>query len=82
MSSGFGTGEQRWRAGLGTLQNVVRQELVARQLAEHLPAAPARILDVGCGPGTQLLRLARQGHQVTGLDSSTALLADLDAALA
>ena len=82
MNSGFDAGEQRWRAGLGTLRQVVRQELVARQLAEHLPAPPARILDVGCGQGTQLLRLARQGHQLTGLDSSAALLADLDAALA
>ena len=82
MSSGFDAGEQRWRAGLGTLRQVVRQELVARQLAGHLPAGPARILDVGCGQGTQLLRLARQGHQVTGLDLSAALLADLDTALA
>ena len=82
MSSGFDAGEQRWRAALGTLRQVVRQELVARQLAEHLPAAPARILDVGCGQGTQLLRLARQGHQVTGLDASAGLLADLDRGLA
>ena len=82
MSSGFEAGEQRWRAGLGTLRQVVRQELVARQLAAHLPAPPGRILDEGCGQGTQLLRLARQGHQLTGLDSSAALLADLDAALA
>jgi len=82
LSSGFDAGEQRWRAGRGKLRQVVRQELVARQLAGHLPAAPARILDVGCGQGTQLLRLARQGHQVTGLDSSAALLADLDRELA
>jgi S-adenosylmethionine-dependent methyltransferase len=82
LSSGFDAGEQRWRAGLQTLRQVVRQELVARQLAGHLPAAPARILDVGCGQGTQLLRLARAGHHVTGLDASAGLLADLDAGLA
>jgi SAM-dependent methyltransferase len=82
VSSGFEAGEQRWRSGLATLRQVVRQELVARQLAAHLPAAPSRILDVGCGQGTQLLQLARAGHHVTGLDSSEALLADLGAALA
>jgi S-adenosylmethionine-dependent methyltransferase len=82
VSSGFEAGEQRWRSGLETLRQVVRQELVARQLAAHLPAAPSRILDVGCGQGTQLLQLARAGHQVTGLDSSGPLLADLGAALA
>ncbi|HEX3647222.1 MAG TPA: methyltransferase domain-containing protein, partial [Pseudonocardiaceae bacterium] len=59
---------------------VVRQELVARQLAEHLAAPPLRVLDVGCGQGTQALRLARLGHDVTGIDSSEALLADLTAA--
>ena len=64
------------------LRQVVRQELVARQLAAHLPREPARILDVGCGQGTQLLRLARQGHHVTGLDNSATLLADLATAVA
>jgi SAM-dependent methyltransferase len=83
VNAGFTAGEQRWRAGLGTLRQVVRQELVARQLAAHLPAVPPRrVADIGCGQGTQLLRLARQGHHVTGLDASPALLADLDDALA
>ncbi|MET7466399.1 methyltransferase domain-containing protein [Nonomuraea sp. NPDC005501] len=81
--SGFARGEQRWRAGLGTLRQVVRQELVTRQLAAHLPdTAPRRVLDVGCGQGTQLMRLARHGHAMTGLDSSAALLGDLERALA
>ncbi|MFD9700279.1 class I SAM-dependent methyltransferase [Lentzea sp. NPDC059081] len=79
--SGFAAGEETWRARLGTLRQVVRQELVSRQLAAHLPAAPARVLDVGCGQGTQLVRLARAGHDVTGLDSSRTLLDDLERSL-
>ena len=82
MTTGFTDGEAEWRAGLGTLRQIVRQELVTRQLAAHLPSPPARVLDVGCGQGTQLLRLARQGHRVTGLDASATLLADLSRSLA
>ncbi len=54
---------------------------MARQLAAHVPTGGS-VLDVGCGQGTQALRLARHGHQVTGLDSSTTLLADFSDALA
>ncbi|WP_368857810.1 class I SAM-dependent methyltransferase, partial [Nonomuraea sp. MG754425] len=60
----------RTRQGLGTLRDVVRQELVTRQLARHLPAAPCRVLDVGSGQGTQALRMAARGHHVTALDAS------------
>jgi 2-polyprenyl-3-methyl-5-hydroxy-6-metoxy-1,4-benzoquinol methylase len=56
MTTGFTAGEAEWRARLGTLRQIVRQELVARQLAAHLPSPPVWILDVGCGQGTQLLR--------------------------
>ncbi|MFL6056694.1 MAG: class I SAM-dependent methyltransferase [Actinoallomurus sp.] len=78
----FSPGEGRWRLRLGTLRQVVRQELVTRQLSDHLPDAPAdSVLDLGCGQGTQVLALARGGHRVTGLDASPALLGDLRAAL-
>lgn len=81
MEARFAAGEGQWRARMGTLRQVVRQELVARQLAAELPdVTPLRVLDVGCGQGTQALLLARRGHLVTGLDSSPQLLADFRAA--
>jgi S-adenosylmethionine-dependent methyltransferase len=82
VSGRFAPGEERWRARVGRLRDVVRQELVARQLQAHLPGPPRRILDVGCGQGTQVLRLARHGHEVTGLDASPGLLGQLQEALA
>ncbi|MEW1656797.1 MULTISPECIES: methyltransferase domain-containing protein [unclassified Streptomyces] len=83
VDTGFSAGEEQWRARLGTLREVVRQDLVSRQLAAHLPdLPPRRVLDVGCGQGTQALRLARRGHQVTGVDASTRLLDDFRAAMA
>ena len=75
MNTAFSAGEQRWQERLGKLRDVVRQEMVTRQLARELPAAPVRLIDLGCGQGTQALRLARSGYQVTGVDASADLLA-------
>jgi SAM-dependent methyltransferase len=74
MSTAFTAGEQNWQERLGKLRDVVRQELVARQLEPELPPAPVRIIDCGCGQGTQALRLARRGYHVTGVDASADLL--------
>jgi SAM-dependent methyltransferase len=41
-----------------------------------------RVLDVGMGQGTQALRLARAGHQVTGLEQDAKMLAVAREALA
>jgi S-adenosylmethionine-dependent methyltransferase len=70
----FSAGEDAWVALLGRLRDVVRQELVARQLAEVVAGQRTRVLDLGCGQGTQALRLARAGHDVVGLDASAAML--------
>lgn len=81
-TSGFAGAETAWLERVGALRDVVRQELVARQLAAHLPAAaPLRVLDAGCGQGTQLLRLAAAGHTVTGVDESARMVAELRARL-
>jgi len=82
MSTAFTAGEQNWQARLGKLRDVVRQELVARQLEPELPPAPVRIIDLGCGQGTQALRLARRGYHVTGVDASADLLARFERDLA
>jgi len=75
VSTAFTGHEERWQARLGKLRDVVRQELVARQLAAELGPRPVRIIDLGCGQGTQAVRLARRGHEVTGVDTSAELLA-------
>ena len=75
MSTAFSAGEHQWQARLGKLRDVVRQELVSRQLAGELPSSAVRLIDLGCGQGTQALRLARAGYQVTGVDASADLLA-------
>lgn len=79
--SRFAAGAEQWVGRLGQLRNVVRQEVLARQVAEHL-AEPVSVLDVGCGQGTQALRLAEAGHHVTGLDPSASLLDEFRRALA
>lgn len=66
---------------------MVRQELVARQLDEQIAGRfpvgqRLRVLDVGMGQGTQALRLARAGHQVTGLEQDSKMIATARAALA
>ncbi|GGX53309.1 class I SAM-dependent methyltransferase [Streptomyces minutiscleroticus] len=65
----------------------MRKELVARQLDEQIAARfpvgrRLRVLDVGMGEGGQVLRLARAGHKVTGLERDAKLLAAAREALA
>ncbi|MFI1003452.1 class I SAM-dependent methyltransferase [Streptomyces galbus] len=53
---------------------------MARQLDEQIAGRfpvgqRLRVLDVGMGRGTQALRLARLGHQVTGLEQDATMIA-------
>lgn len=69
----FTAGAPTWVQRLGSLRNAVRQELIGRQLQAHVPAG-ASVVDVGCGQGTQAMRMARRGCSVVGVDPSTDLL--------
>ena len=82
-SGSFAGGAGPWLDRQGGLRNLVRQEMVARQLAEQVAGhCGLRVLDVGCGQGTQALRLARAGHYVTGIDSDPVTLGVAQGALA
>lgn len=63
------------------LHTSVRREIVSRQLAEHLVRLRSRgalnVLDVGCGPATPALLLARAGHRVTAVSTDTLQLTAL-----
>ncbi|MFI9598701.1 class I SAM-dependent methyltransferase [Streptomyces sp. NPDC004069] len=60
---------------------------MARQLDEQIAGRfpvgqRLRVLDVGMGQGTQALRLARAGHQVTGVERDQTMISAARAALA
>ncbi|MBO0864489.1 MAG: methyltransferase domain-containing protein [Mycobacterium sp.] len=57
-----------------SVKGQVRTYVLHHQLLEHLPAPPARVLDVGGGAGHQSFPLARAGYDVTLLDPSPAML--------
>jgi SAM-dependent methyltransferase len=48
-------------------------------LLEHLPPAPARVADLGCGTGTLSVLLAAEGYDVRGIDLSPEMVARAEA---
>lgn len=72
MTEKFSDGVEQRQGRLGLVRDAVRQELVSRQLSEHLlsPSLDARILDIGSGQGTQAIRFADLGYAVMGVEPS------------
>lgn len=69
-----GLAEQFAVDAYASVKGYVRTYVMHHQLMEHLPPAPATVLDVGGGAGHQSLPLAATGYDVTLLDSSPAML--------
>src|SRR5690242_10676180 len=63
------------------LENPIRQRMRARSLAVLDATFPegARLLDVGCGTGTEAIWLARRGRHITAIDPSPQMLDVLNA---
>ncbi len=57
----------------GTWGHDVSQNRAA--LISALPRTPGKILDLGCGPGRDLVKFQKLGHDVTGLDATPAFVA-------
>jgi ubiquinone/menaquinone biosynthesis C-methylase UbiE len=49
----------------------IEYEMTLRALRQHLPAAPARLCDIGGGVGRYAIELTRQEYQVTLVDLSS-----------
>ncbi len=56
----------------GTWEHDVSQNRDA--LVAAMPRNPGKILDLGCGPGRDLVAFQRQGHTVIGLDATPAFV--------
>lgn len=62
-----GQAEHEWNRAV---RHRMEFEVTYRALREHLPPAPARILDDGGGPGRYAIHLAQRGYAVTLADLS------------
>lgn len=65
-----------------SLRGRVRTHVIHEHLRRHLAPAPQRVVDIGGGAGNQSVPLARDGHDVTIVDPSDAMLERATARLA
>lgn len=65
-----------WSTYQSTNAGRLRNELLWQGLAGHLPSSPGRVLDLGAGTGELAARCHAEGHHVTLVDFSQAMLAE------
>lgn len=63
-----------WLEDGGQPWSKLRYAVINHNLNRHLPQRPLNVLDAGGGSGRDAIRLALQGHRVTLLDYSQAML--------
>ncbi len=69
--------EFAWAYDLIIARPVANQcDFIEDMLSQRGVSPGSRILDAGCGTGNYSVELARRGYVVTGLDASTALIAE------
>ncbi|MEF3273498.1 MAG: class I SAM-dependent methyltransferase [Chloroflexus sp.] len=68
--------------GSGQIRFALLTALYLEEILQRHPVEGRRVLDLACGTGTLLAILAERGWEVTGLDSSAAMLAQAAAKLA
>src|SRR5256885_2439698 len=56
------------------LQGDWSSDVCSSDLVDAYVPPRSRILDLGCGPGTDAARFAAQGHRVTAIDWSPAMV--------
>src|SRR6185295_16783339 len=50
-------------------------DFIEAALRVYGPAKPKRLLDIGCGAGRHMRRLATRGYEMTGIDPSPEMVA-------
>ena len=70
----------RWAEGVSKGQDIVRTLYTLPAFLDFMPAIEGlRVLDLGCGEGTNTREFARRGARVTGIDLAEALIARAEA---
>ncbi len=78
-AAGFDQFVVQWKERLSTPVGRLFYSTAHLNLHRHLAERPLRVLDIGGGIGIDARHLARQGHSVTLLDLSPAMLAEAQA---
>lgn len=81
MDSSWYLDDEFWRTFGPLMFGEAQFNEAARQIEamrDRLGPTGVRVLDLGCGPGRHALPLARSGFEVTAVDTSAVLLAELE----
>jgi SAM-dependent methyltransferase len=77
VTDAYGTTARWYDTATGSVLSSVREHLANRIAGRIAATGERRILDIGCGTGMLLAMLLQQGLDVTGVDTSLAMLAEV-----